>query len=159
MKNKALLILAAVAVAYVVVFSLLSNACARSEHNTAFKSRYVADESNAALVNAVGKAKCYVCHDNNPRDEDGKIDVEDGKKRKQYLNAYGKAMAQIITEGDYKAYKDACRESPDEKDALKKAFIRKSLEALITVGAMESSSGGTYDELFKQGKMPPQPME
>ena len=131
MKYKALLLLAAVVVAYVVVFSLVSNVSARHEHNAA----------------AVGKTKCYVCHDNSPRNENGKIDVEDGKKRKRYLNAYGKAMAQIITKADYKVYKDARRESPDEKDALKEAFIKKSLEAVITVGAMESPSGATYDEL------------
>jgi hypothetical protein len=142
-----------------VISSFVGRANARSEHNTAFKSHYVADESNAALVAAVGEMKCYVCHDNNPRDEDGKIDVEDGKKNKEYLNAYGKAMAQVITKDDYEAYKEARNEAPDQKDALKEAFIKKSLEALITVGAAESSPGVTYDELFKQGKMPPQPTE
>jgi len=94
-----------------------------------FVAKYVDKESDKphekALAEAVAKVKCNVCHE--------------GKKKKD-LNVYGAALGELL---DKKA---------DAKN------VEKIQAALEQVGAMKSdpedANSPTFDELFRQGKLP-----
>jgi hypothetical protein len=113
------------------VLALLANsALALPAFNKAWQAKYLEGNSNAAFVDAVGSAKCNVCHDAN-------------SKSKKDKNEYGKAVGKHLTKKGYEKLKS-------DPDAVNKYIV----EGLEKAASEKSSSGKTFAELIKEGKLP-----
>ena len=93
-----------------------------------WKAKYLPDSAPASLKEAVGTAKCNVCHE--------------GTSKKMH-NAYGKAVKKFLTKADF----DAVKADPEKS----KKYIVDGLEK---AEAEKSTGGKTYGELIKAGKAP-----
>ena len=96
-----------------------------------FKNVYVGDESSDVqkkIAANLGQAKCNLCHD--PKKG------PDGKASKKNRNAYGKALAKLLTK-------------EDKKNVEK---IRKALTSVETLKAEGATS--TFGALLKTGALP-----
>jgi len=112
----------------VVAALCVSQASALPPFNKEWTAKYVDGNGNAAFVEAVGTAKCNVCH------------VGKSKKDK---NEYGKAVGKYLTKKDYEAVKA-------DAEAAKKYV----LEGLEKSEAEKAPSGKTYGEMLKAGELP-----
>ena len=104
------------------------SASALPPFNKAWTEKYVEGNSNAKFVEAVGTAKCNVCHE--------------GTSKKMH-NAYGKAVQKYLTKAKYNEIKD--------DDAAAKKYI---LEGLQKAEGEKAANGKTYGELLKGGSLP-----
>lgn len=96
--------------------------------NKEWTGKYVEGNGNAKFVEAVGTAKCNVCH------------VGTSKKEK---NEYGAAVAKFVTKAKYNEIKE-------DPDAAKKYI----LEGLQKAEAEKSSAGKSFGEIIKSGELP-----
>jgi cytochrome c553 len=161
MRRTPKIMIAVVLLACVVAWATgAKNARARSEYRYGFAAAYLQDNPNQEFVETATKTKCYVCHDSNRRNEEGKIDA-DGKKSKKRINSYGKALSELLTKKDFEVYKKARGAVDDSstRKAMKVKMIATAKSAIEKLGKTKSPSGITYDEFFKQGKLPSQPTE
>jgi hypothetical protein len=106
----------------------MQNASALPPFNKEWTAKYVEGNSNAKFVEAVGTAKCNVCH------------MGASKKDR---NEYGKAVSKYLTKAKYNEIK--------EDEAAGRKYI---LEGLQKAEGEKSSSGKTYGEMFKAGQLP-----
>jgi hypothetical protein len=106
----------------------VQTASALPPFNKEWTAKYVEGNSNAKFVEAVGTAKCNVCHE--------------GTSKKMH-NAYGKAVQKYLTKAKYNEIK--------EDEAAGKKYI---LEGLQKAEAEKASNGKTYGELLKGGTLP-----
>ena len=109
-----------------------NSAAALPAFNKEFQGKYVEGNSNAKFVEAVGSAKCNVCHDA-------------ASKSKKDKNAYGKAVGKYLMKADYDKVKA-------DAEGAKKYII----EGLEKAEAEKSAGGKTYGELLKAGELPGQ---
>ncbi len=124
MKKLGLLLLLALAAVAITAISV--------EHATAlpaFKTQFAATYAKSKVAADAKAAKCNLCH----------ID----KKKKTERNEYGKALSKFVTKADYKKLK---ADKPALKTKIEKAFEE--------AGKMKSSSGETFAERIKAGKLP-----
>lgn len=112
----------------VAVALCVGQASALPPFNKEWREKYFEGNSNATFVEAVGTAKCNVCHF--------------GKSKKN-KNEYGKAVGKYLTKKDYEAVKA-------DADAAKK-YVQ---EGLAKAEAEKSASGKTFGEMFKAGELP-----
>ncbi len=112
----------------VAVALCVSQASALPPFNKEWTAKYVEGNGNAAFVEAVGTAKCNVCHF--------------GKSKKD-KNEYGKAVGKYLTKKDYEAVKA-------DADAAKK-YVQ---EGLAKAEAEKSASGKSFGEMLKGGELP-----
>jgi hypothetical protein len=117
------LVLGLVTIAWTV-----QTASALPPFNKEWTAKYVEGNSNAKFVEAVGTAKCNVCHE--------------GTSKKMH-NAYGKAVQKYLTKAKYNEIK--------EDEAAGKKYI---LEGLQKAEAEKAANGKTYGELLKGGTLP-----
>ena len=110
-----------------VAFSLQS-ASALPPINKEWTDKYVKGNSNAKFVEAVGTAKCNVCH------------VGTSKKDK---NEYGKAVGKFLTKAKYNEIKE------DTEKA--KQYI---IDGLNKAEAEKDPSGKSYGDIIKAGELP-----
>ena len=119
-----------------LVLSLLAiawyanTAAALPAFNKEWQGKYVEGNANAAFVEAVGTAKCNVCHDA-------------ASKSKKDKNAYGAAVGKYLTKAEYDKIK------ADAEAA--KTYIIKGLEK---AEAEKGGNGQSYGEAIKAGKLP-----
>ena len=120
--------LAAMALVAVALNSLVStDAEGRPQYKKQFEARY----KDPAIVAAVKKEKCNVCHY--------------GKSKKN-RNDYGVALSKHLT-------KDVYQELRRDKEGLAK----KVTEVLTLVEKEKSESGVSFGELLKENKLPGTP--
>lgn len=112
---------------FVMVCSL-QPASALPPINKEWTGKYVEGNGNAKFVEAVGTAKCNVCH------------VGTSKKEK---NEYGAAVSKYITKAKYNEIKE-------DPDAAKK-YIQ---EGLAKAEAEKGTAGKSYGEIIKSGELP-----
>ena len=112
----------------VVAALCASQASALPPFNKEWTARYVDGNGNAAFVEAVGTAKCNVCH------------VGKSKKDK---NDYGKAVGKYLTKKGYEEVKS-------DAAAAKKYVI----EGLEKAEAEKSANGKSFGEMIKAGELP-----
>jgi hypothetical protein len=105
-----------------------SSATALPPFNKEWTGKYVEGNGNAKFVEAVGTAKCNVCH------------VGTSKKDR---NEYGMAVSKFLTKAKYNEIKD--------DEAVAKKYI---LEGLDKAAAEKSGAGKSYGELIKSGELP-----
>jgi len=117
------LLLGLIAVAWSV-----NSASALPPFNKEWTAKYVEGNGNAKFVEAVGTAKCNVCH------------MGASKKDK---NAYGKAVGKYLTKAKYNEIK--------EDEAAGRKYI---LDGLQKAEGEKSAGGKTYGELLKAGQLP-----
>ncbi len=130
MRRPVFFVLSAGLVCGVLLSGKLPTANAIPPFKKQFDALYVkkdsSDPADQAFAQAVKKAKCNVCHI--------------PKKKKHFHNAYGDELAKLLDK---------------KKDAKNPEKIK---EALKKVGAMKidpnDPNSPTWDELFKQGKLP-----
>ena len=96
--------------------------------NKEWTGKYVEGNGNAKFVEAVGTAKCNVCH------------VGTSKKEK---NEYGAAVGKYVTKAKYNEIKE-------DTEAAKKYI----LEGLQKAEAEKNSAGKSYGEIIKSGELP-----
>lgn len=114
-----------------VVALTVGSASALPPFNKEWTAKYVEGNSNKAFTEAVGTAKCNVCHEGT---------------NKKMKNEYGKAVGKHLTKADFEAVKaDAEKAKKYITDGLAKAEAEKS------------SGGKTFGELIKDGKLPGTP--
>jgi len=118
----------AVLLAGVAVVYCASSASALPPFNKEWTAKYVEGNSNAKFVEAVGTAKCNVCHK--------------GTSKKD-RNEYGNAVGKFLTKKKYNEIK--------EDEAAAKKYI---LEGLEKAAAEKSASGKTFGEMLKAGELP-----
>jgi hypothetical protein len=136
MNIKSLVVLALVAAVSLVG----STSLALSPFKKAFDEKYVKASGNADFQAAFKKASCNTCH------------VKD--KKKDFVNAYGWELAELI-EGSAKGRIDAAKEEgSDAKKAEEEKVLKELVAALKKVEAVKSPSGETYGELFKAHSLP-----
>lgn len=117
-----------------IVLGLVAIACSVEDasalppFNKEWTAKYVEGNSNSAFVEAVGTAKCNVCHM--------------GTSKKQH-NEYGKAVQKYLTKAKYNEIKD-------DSDAAKKYI----LEGFQKAEGEKNGGGQTWGELLKAGKLP-----
>jgi hypothetical protein len=102
----------------------MQSASAIQPFSKEWTAKYNAGDKNAAFT----EAKCNVCH---------------AGESKKMRNEYGKAVGKYLSK---KAYSDV-----KEDEAAAKKYIE---EGLSKVEGEKSSSGKTYGELIKAGKLP-----
>ncbi len=135
MKSKSLLLLVLIA-----VVSVSSSAFAISPFKKAFDEKYVKESGDEEFQAAFRKAGCYTCHVR--------------EKKKNFVNAFGWELAQLI-EGSAKDRTDAARkDGSDAKKAEEAKLVKEFVAALQKVEAIKASSGETYGELFKAHGLP-----
>ena len=119
----------------------VSKAQALPPFKKAFFEKYVDKSDNSNFKEAAEKASCNICH------------VKD--KPKKVRNEYGKLLAKY-TGGSVN--KDAKAAEASGGDSAKQAVIDKALKALDEgfdkVADEKSSTGQTYGERIKDGKLP-----
>ena len=98
----------------------------------AFKKKYVEGNKDQAFVDAVGAAKCNVCHM--------------GEKKKD-KNEYGKAVGMHLKKADFTG--DAKKFDPKSEEGAKAIA-----EGLTKTEAEKSAAGKTFGEIIKSGKLP-----
>jgi len=104
----------------------------------AFDLKFVKKSGNDALIAEFKKKKCFTCHIKG--------------KKKTHHNAFGEELEDLI-EGNAKKRLKAAREAGNAKD--EKAKLLKELDAAFDkVIKMKAESGQTYEEMFKEGKLP-----
>lgn len=108
----------------------VNSASALPAFNKEWQGKYVEGNSNAKFVEAVGSAKCNVCHDAN-------------SKSKKDKNEYGKAVSKYLKKADY----DKIKSNP----ANAKQFI---IDGLQKAEAEKAANGKTYGEILKSGELP-----
>ena len=113
-----------VVVCLVVVAWSMQNASALPPFNSAWMEKYNEGKKNAVFT----EAKCNVCH------------AGESKKMK---NEYGKAVGKYLTKAKYTQIK--------EDEAKAKQYI---LEGLQKAEGEKGSTGKSYGELLKAGKLP-----
>lgn len=125
----------------VAAVSLVSStSLALSPFKKAFDEKYVKTSGNADYQAAFKKTSCNTCH-------------VKGKK-KDFVNAYGWELAELI-EGSAKDRIDAAKkEGSDAKKAEEEKVLKELVAALKKVEAIKSPSGETYGELFKAHGLP-----
>ena len=106
----------------------VQSASALPPFNKAWTEKYVEGNSNAKFVEAVGTAKCNVCHE--------------GTSKKMH-NTYGKVVQKYLTKAKYNEIK--------EDEAAAKKYI---LEGLQKAEGEKAANGKTYGELLKGGSLP-----
>jgi hypothetical protein len=105
-----------------------------------FDEKYVEASDNTAFQRAYKKQNCNTCH----------ID----KKKRDWVNAYGKALAEFIP-GNAKDRQDAAKAiSIEARKAEDKKLIAELKVAFEKVEALESPSGVTWGELLKSHMLP-----
>ena len=97
----------------------------------AFNKQFLETYKEASILPAAKEAKCNVCHYG---------------KSKKLRNDYGQTLKKFVTKEDYKKLKD-------DKEALKKK-IEDAFKACLKE---KSTSGKTFGELIKAGKLPGTP--
>ena len=108
----------------------LGSAQARPAYPPIIKDYY---KDNKAIVEKAGATdKCNLCHDA-------------ASKMKKDHNEYGKAVKKHMPKDEFDKLKD-----PTMKDAL----VKKLGEALKATEAEKHSSGKTFGEVIKAGKLP-----
>jgi hypothetical protein len=112
----------------VVIGWSVNSASALPPFNKEWTAKYVEGNGNAKFVEAVGTAKCNVCHQ--------------GTSKKEH-NEYGKAVKKYLTKAKYTEIK--------EDEAAGKKYI---LESLQKAEAEKSAAGKTWGELLKAGTLP-----
>jgi len=123
MKKCVCVVLGLFAIALVV-----ESASALPPFNKEWTGKYVEGNGNAKFIEAVGTAKCNVCH------------VGTSKKDR---NEYGMAVSKFLTKAKYNEIKD--------DEAVAKKYI---LDGLEKAAAVKNGSGKTYGELIKAGQLP-----
>jgi hypothetical protein len=104
------------------------SALALPPFNKEWTAKYVEGNSNAKFVEAVGTAKCNVCH------------MGASKKDK---NAYGKAVSKYLTKAKYNEIK--------EDEAAGRKYI---LDGLQKTEGEKAANGKTFGEMLKAGQLP-----
>jgi hypothetical protein len=117
------LVLTVVAVAFSV-----QSASALPPFNKEWTAKYVEGNGNAKFVEAVGTAKCNVCHM--------------GTSKKDH-NEYGKAVKKFLTKAKYNEIKD-------DEEASKKYL----LEGFQKAEAEKNGGNKTFGDLLKSGELP-----
>ncbi len=105
----------------------------------AFKTKYVEDASEEFQA-AFKKAGCNACH------------VKDEKK--DQVNEYGQHLAKLIEGNAKQRLKDAKKEGKAQAKAMKAKILEELEAAFGEVEGLKSSSGETYLEKIKAGKLP-----
>ena len=123
MKKVACFVLGVFAVALAV-----QSASALPPFNKEWTGKYVEGNGNPKFVEAVGTAKCNVCH------------VGTSKKDR---NDYGMAVSKFLTKAKYNEIKD--------DEAAAKKYI---LEGLEKAAAEKNGGGKSYGEMIKSGELP-----
>jgi hypothetical protein len=120
----------------------VSKAQALPEFKKAFQEKYVDSSDNPDFKAAFKEASCNVCH-------------VKGDRNKKHRNEYGKLLAKY-TGGSVVKDRNAAEASGG--DSAKKDVMDKALKALAEgfdkVADEKSSSGDTYGERIKAGKLP-----
>ena len=117
------LVLGLVAVAFCT-----SSASALPPFNKEWTAKYVNGNANPKFVEAVGTAKCNVCHM--------------GTSKKMH-NPYGVAVKKFLTKAKYNEIKD-------DTEAARKYI----LEGFQKAEAEKNGGGKTYGEVIKAGDLP-----
>lgn len=106
----------------------VESASALPPFNKEWTGKYVEGNGNAKFIEAVGTAKCNVCHM--------------GTSKKDH-NEYGVAVKKFMTKAKYNEIKD--------DEAAAKKYI---LEGLDKAAAEKNAAGKAYGELIKAGALP-----
>ena len=106
----------------------VESASALPPFNKEWTGKYVEGNGNAKFIEAVGTAKCNVCH------------VGTSKKDR---NEYGMAVSKFLTKTKYNEIKD--------DEAIAKKYI---LDGLEKAAGEKNGSGKSYGELIKLGQLP-----
>jgi hypothetical protein len=123
MKKVVCIVLSLLAVALAV-----QSASALPPFNKEWTGMYVEGNGNPKFVEAVGTAKCNVCH------------MGTSKKDR---NDYGMAVSKFLTKAKYNEIKD--------DEAAAKKYI---LEGLEKAAAEKNGGGKSYGEMIKSGELP-----
>lgn len=105
-----------------------SSASALPPFNKEWTSKYVEGNGNVKFVEAVGTAKCNVCHE--------------GTSKKDH-NTYGKVVKKYLTKAKYNAIK--------EDEAAARKYI---LEGLQKAEGEKNGGGKSFGEEIKAGHLP-----
>lgn len=105
-----------------------SSATALPPFNKEWTGKYVEGNGNAKFVEAVGTAKCNVCH------------MGTSKKDR---NEYGMAVSKFLTKARYNEIKD--------DEAAAKKYI---LEGLDKAAVEKNHAGKSFGEVIKAGELP-----
>lgn len=116
----------------VVVGMGVANAWAVPAFDAAFKKMYCEGNSNAKFVEAVGAAKCDVCHNG---------------KDKKVRNEYGQAVGKFLKKGDFGG--DSKKYDPKSEEGMKVLA-----EGLKKAEGEKAASGKTFGEIIKAGELP-----
>ncbi len=95
---------------------------ARNNYSKEFKAKYVGEAKTDAekkLAAAIKTVKCFVCHDPNRRNAQG-------KKSKKFRNPYGQALAKLLPK--------KCKNKKLINDALDQLAAKKPAGKNITYG-------------------------
>ncbi len=111
-----------------VVALAVESASALPPFNVAWTGKYVEGNGNPKFVEAVGTAKCNVCH------------MGISKKDR---NEYGMAVSKFLSKAKYNEIKD-------DTEAAKKYI----LEGLEKAAAEKNGGGKSFGELIKGGELP-----
>ncbi|MES1212978.1 MAG: hypothetical protein ABUL64_00185 [Singulisphaera sp.] len=115
--------------AAIVVGSTFNTAHAIAPFKKEFDELYVKTSKNEDFVAAAKKANCLICHGKNA----------EGKEDKKIRNAYGKALAKLLT----------------KKDKDDTAKIKSALETVAKEKSNpDDANSPTFGELLSQGKLP-----
>lgn len=112
----------------VAVAFTMQPALALPPFNVEWRAKYLEGNTNPKFVEAVGTAKCNVCHM--------------GTSKKDH-NVYGKAVKKYLTKAKYTEIKE-------DPEAAKKYI----LDGLTKSEAEKSAAGKTYGEMLKAGETP-----
>ncbi len=127
-------------VSMIVCLCFATQVLAVAQFKKPFEEKYVKDSGNEEFQQAFKKLSCNTCH------------VDD--KKRDWVNAYGKALAELIP-GNAKDRQDAAKEISAEARKAEDAKLVAELEAAFEkVEALKSPSGVTWGELFKSHMLP-----
>lgn len=123
-----------------MLFSSLDSANALAPFKKAFDEKYVKPSENAEFQAAFKKGSCNVCH-------------VKGKK-KDWLNAYGLALAENIP-GAAKERLDKAKAEGSEASKAENELLLKELKVAFKKSeAVKSPSGDLFGAMFKEHKLP-----
>src|SRR5215208_1756722 len=106
----------------------VESASALPPFNREWTGKYIEGNGNAKFVEAVGTAKCNVCH------------MGTSKKDR---NEYGMAVSKYLTKAKYNEIKD--------DEAVAKKYI---LDGLEKAAAEKNAAGKSFGDLIKSGELP-----
>lgn len=102
------------------------------EFKKQFDAKYVEGNGDAKFVEAVGVAKCNVCHDAS-------------SKSKKDRNEYGKALSKYLKKADFTL--ERIKAEPDKVKA-------EILEAFKKAEELKAANGKTFGDIIKSGALP-----